>query len=124
VLSARACRTSWSTIHEARVTKFNAKFPDGIELLVRGLRSGLPVAETLGVVAQEVPGPVGEEFKRVVERMKIGRTMEESLQVTADQLGTPSSSSSSSRWRSSARPAATSPRRCRTSPTCCASARR
>ena len=72
-----------------RTNHFNAKFPDGIELLVRGLRSGLPVAETLGVVAQEVPGPVGEEFKAAVERMKIGRTMEESLQVTADKLGTP-----------------------------------
>jgi tight adherence protein B len=70
-----------------RLAKFNAKFPDGIELLVRGLRSGLPVAETLGVVATEVPGPVGEEFKAVVERMKIGRTMEESLQVAADRLG-------------------------------------
>ncbi|HEY6817160.1 MAG TPA: type II secretion system F family protein [Croceibacterium sp.] len=71
-----------------RLNNFNAKFPDGIELLVRGLRSGLPVAETLGVVAHEVPGPVGEEFKAVVERMKIGRTMEESLQVAADRLGT------------------------------------
>jgi tight adherence protein B len=72
-----------------RTNGFNAKFPDGIELLVRGLRSGLPVAETLGVVAHEIPGPVGEEFKSVVERMKIGRTMEEALQVTADKLGTP-----------------------------------
>jgi len=72
-----------------RTNQFNAKFPDGIELLVRGLRSGLPVAETLGVVATEVPGPVGEEFKAAVERMRIGRTMEESLQVTADKLGTP-----------------------------------
>ena len=70
-----------------RLARFNAKFPDAIELLVRGLRSGLPVAETLGVVATEVPGPVGEEFKAVVERMKIGRTMEESLQVAADRLG-------------------------------------
>jgi tight adherence protein B len=72
-----------------RTNAFNAKFPDGIELLVRGLRSGLPVSETLAVVANEIPGPVGEEFKAVVERMKIGRTMEESLQVTADKLGTP-----------------------------------
>ncbi len=72
-----------------RTNGFNAKFPDGIELLVRGLRSGLPVSETMAVVANEVPGPVGEEFKTVVERMKIGRTMEEALQVTADKLGTP-----------------------------------
>ena len=72
-----------------RLNKFNSNFPDAIELMVRGLRSGLPVAETLGVVATEVPGPVGEEFKGAVERMRIGRTMEESLQVTADKLATP-----------------------------------
>ena len=63
-----------------RLDSFNSKFPDGIELLVRGLRSGLPVTETLGVVAAEIPGPVGSEFKGVVERIKIGRTMEEALQ--------------------------------------------
>ena len=78
-----------NTFIKRRTNKFNAKFPDGIELLVRGLRSGLPVAETLGIVASEVPGPVGEEFKAAVERMRIGRSMEESLQVTADKLGTP-----------------------------------
>ena len=72
-----------------RTNQFNAKFPDGIELLVRGLRSGLPVTETLQVVAQEVPGPVGFEFKQVVERIAIGRTMEESLQETADKLNIP-----------------------------------
>ena len=72
-----------------RTNQFNTKFPDGIELLVRGLRSGLPVTETLSVVAQEVPGPVGQEFKGIVERIKIGRTMEESLQETANRLGIP-----------------------------------
>jgi tight adherence protein B len=72
-----------------RTNNFNAKFPDAIELLVRGLRSGLPVTETLAVVAQEIPGPVGEEFKGIVERIKIGRTMEDSLQETADRLGIP-----------------------------------
>lgn len=68
---------------------FTAKFPDAIELLVRGLRSGLPVTETLGVVATEVPGPVGEEFKLVSERIKIGKSMEDALQDTADRLNTP-----------------------------------
>jgi tight adherence protein B len=71
-----------------RINAFNAKFPDAIELLVRGLRSGLPVTETLQVVAQEIPGPVGVEFKAIVDRIKVGRTMEEALQETADRLGT------------------------------------
>lgn len=72
-----------------RIALFTAKFPDAIELLVRGLRSGLPVTETLSVVATEVPGPVGAEFKLVTERIKIGRSMEDALQETADRLNTP-----------------------------------
>ncbi len=72
-----------------RLNAFTVKFPEAIELLVRGLRSGLPVTETLGIVSSEVPGPVGEEFRLVTERIKIGRTMEDALQETADRLGTP-----------------------------------
>lgn len=72
-----------------RVAKFTAKFPDAIELLVRGLRSGLPITETMGVVGHEVDGPVGEEFRSVSDKMKIGRTLDAALQETADRLGTP-----------------------------------
>ncbi len=72
-----------------RINKFNASFPDAIELMVRGLRSGLPISETLGVVASEIGGPVGVEFRGVADKMRIGRTMEAALQETADRLGTP-----------------------------------
>ncbi|MBW6523014.1 type II secretion system F family protein [Sphingomonas sp. RHCKR47] len=72
-----------------RVAKFNTKFPDAIELLVRGLRSGLPISETMSVVGAEVDGPVGEEFRSVSDKMKIGRSMDVALQETADRLGTP-----------------------------------
>jgi tight adherence protein B len=71
-----------------RIKKFNSNFPDAIELMVRGLRSGLPITETLGIVAQEITGPVGLEFRAVADKMKIGRTMEAALQETADRLGT------------------------------------
>src|SRR3990170_1053322 len=72
-----------------RVAKFTSNFPDAIELMVRGLRSGLPITETLGIVATEIQGPVGLEFRAVSDKMKIGRTMEVALQETADRLGTP-----------------------------------
>jgi tight adherence protein B len=71
-----------------RIAKFNSNFPDAIELMVRGLRSGLPITETLGIVASEIQGPVGIEFRMVSDKMKIGRTMEAALQETADRLGT------------------------------------
>ncbi len=74
---------------QRRIGKFTAKFPDAIDLLVRGLRSGLPISETIGVVGHEVEGPVGEEFRSVSDKMKIGRTMDAALQDTADRLGTP-----------------------------------
>jgi tight adherence protein B len=72
-----------------RIKDFVTRLPDAMDLLVRGLRSGLPVTETLGVVAREVPGAVGVEFKLVTDRIKVGRTMEEALQETADRLNLP-----------------------------------
>ncbi len=72
-----------------RLAKFNSYFPDAIDLMVRGLRSGLPISETLGVVASELPNPLGEEFRMCVDKIRIGRTMEAALQEMADRLGTP-----------------------------------
>ncbi len=72
-----------------RIKAFNSKFPDAIELMVRGLRSGLPISETMQIVAEEIPDPVGIEFRMVSDKMKIGRTMDAALQETAQRLGTP-----------------------------------
>src|SRR5262245_4949457 len=73
---------------ERRIKQFNSNFPDAIELMVRGLRSGLPITETLGIVAAEISGPVGVEFRMVADKMKIGRTMEAEIQDTDARLGT------------------------------------
>lgn len=72
-----------------RLADFTSRFPDAIDLLVRGLRSGLPIAETLNAVSTEIPGPVGVEFRQVIERIRIGKSMDAALQETADTLGTP-----------------------------------
>ncbi len=71
-----------------RVNAFNTRFPDAIELMVRGLRSGLPISETLGIVASEVPDPVGMEFRGVSDRIRIGKTMDMALDEAADRIGT------------------------------------
>ena len=78
-----------SKLIKRRIAQFTSKFPDAIELMVRGLRSGLPITETLGIVVSEVPGPVSVEFRSVTDKMRIGRTMEVALQESADRLGTP-----------------------------------
>jgi tight adherence protein B len=77
-----------NSMAKRRIARFITRFPDALELLVRGLRAGLPIAETMGAVASEIDGPVGSEFQAVSDRMKIGRTIEAALQETADRLGT------------------------------------
>ncbi len=72
-----------------RVANFTKRLPDAMELLVRGLRSGLPISETMNVVGAEIPGPIGEEFRMVGDKVRIGRTMDAALQETADRIGTP-----------------------------------
>lgn len=72
-----------------RIANFNAKFPDAIDLMVRGLRSGLPISETLGIVSSEIPDPVGTEFRAVSDRIKIGKTMEQALEETSQKIDTP-----------------------------------
>ncbi|MDX1974294.1 MAG: type II secretion system F family protein [Rickettsiales bacterium] len=61
-------------------------FPDAIDLIVRGLRSGLPVSESMVVVAREVPDPVGMVFTTIVDTMKLGVPLEKALQDTAQSL--------------------------------------
>jgi tight adherence protein B len=61
-------------------------FPDAIDLIVRGLRSGLPVSESLVLVSHEVPDPVGSIFGNISNTMKLGVTMEKALIETAKKL--------------------------------------
>ncbi len=61
-------------------------FPDAIDLIVRGLRSGLPVSESIVLVSTEVPEPVGGIFLTIANTMKLGVTLEKSLQETARRL--------------------------------------
>jgi tight adherence protein B len=61
-------------------------FPDAIDLIVRGLRSGLPVSESLTVVSTEIPDPVGSVFATVSNTMKLGVPMEKALHETAKKL--------------------------------------
>ncbi|HEV3174947.1 MAG TPA: type II secretion system F family protein [Stellaceae bacterium] len=72
-----------------RAKKFTAQFPDAIGLMVRGIKSGLPIAETFVVVAQEVPDPVGMEFRRVSDQIRLGQQMDQALWDCAKRVDTP-----------------------------------
>ncbi len=72
-----------------RKAKFTSQFPEAIDLMVRGLKSGLPVNETIANVAKELPEPTGVEFQRLSDAMRLGKTLEVALWETADRLDTP-----------------------------------
>jgi len=75
-----------SAMAKRRLAKFNNLFPDAIDLMVRGLRSGLPVTECLKAVGREMPDPVGVEFRRVTDEVKFGAKVNEALWATAHRL--------------------------------------
>lgn len=69
-----------------RQSEFTASLPEALDMIVRGVKSGLPVAETIIVVAEEMEGVIAEEFQRVAEDARIGMTLEAALWTSAVRL--------------------------------------
>jgi tight adherence protein B len=74
---------------QRRLNKFTELFPDAIDLMVRGLKSGLPISECINTAAREIIDPVGTEFSNVSDRMRFGVMLEDALWETAERLDTP-----------------------------------
>lgn len=72
-----------------RLKKFTGMFSEAVDLIVRGLKSGLPVQESIQVVGKEIGDPVGVEFREISDALKIGQTIEEALWEAAQRLDTP-----------------------------------
>ncbi len=62
-----------------RQDKFMRTFPEAIDLIVRGLKSGLPVTESIRVVGQEIADPIGVEFRGIADAVKFGKPMIDAL---------------------------------------------
>lgn len=66
--------------------EFLKSFPEAIDLIVRGLRSGLPVSESIVQVATELPEPISSVFTNISNTMKLGVPLEKALLETAKRL--------------------------------------
>jgi len=60
-----------------RQSKFLDEFANSIDVVVRGVKSGLPLNECLNIIARESPSPIKEEFKEVVEQQRVGVPLSE-----------------------------------------------
>jgi tight adherence protein B len=72
-----------------RTRKFVMLLPEALDLIVRGIRSGLPASEALRTISDEIQDPVGSEFREVTDQMRIGVSMDEAMWAAARRLGVP-----------------------------------
>ena len=68
-----------------RVKKFTLLFANAVDVIVRGIRSGLPVGECLNIIARESPEPVAGVFRELVEAQRLGLNLEQAL-ARAEEL--------------------------------------
>lgn len=72
-----------------RLKAFTVQFPEAIDLIVRGLKAGLPVTESIYSVSKEMDDPIAVEFKMITDEIRFGKTMDEALWHAAERLDTP-----------------------------------
>jgi len=74
-IGAIAPRFYVRTQQRKRLQKFNDQLPDMLNLMVNGLRAGYSTMQAMEAISKELPSPINDEFKRVVQEMQIGIPM-------------------------------------------------
>jgi tight adherence protein B len=69
-----------------RINKFVAIFPTALDIVVRGVKAGLPLADTLRIIANETPEPVRSEFRKIVEAQALGLPLQEAVEKMAHRV--------------------------------------
>lgn len=73
-------------LRKRRQEKFLNDFADAIDVMVRGLKAGLPVSEAMKIIASESGDPVGPEFMEVVDGQRIGISLDQGIERMVDRI--------------------------------------
>jgi tight adherence protein B len=73
-------------LRKRRIDRFIANFPNAIDIIVRGVRSGMPLGDTIRVAANESDEPVRGEFRKIVQAMTIGLALPEAVERMARRV--------------------------------------
>ena len=73
-------------LRRRRQNRFLHDFADAIDVMVRGLKAGLPVSDAMKVIAAESGPPVGPEFMEVVEGQRVGITIDQGIERMFDRM--------------------------------------
>jgi len=75
-------------IGKRRMKKFSGEFANAVDVIVRGIRSGLPVHDCFKIIAKEAPLPLGPEFQTLVEGLGVGLTLSQALDKMYERMPT------------------------------------
>lgn len=73
-------------IHKRRMNKFLEEFPNAVDVIVRGVRAGLPINDCLAIISREAKDPVASEFRRIIEVQQMGIPMSEAVTRLYDNV--------------------------------------
>jgi tight adherence protein B len=73
---------------KGRTAKFTAAFSDAIDIIVRGVKSGLPVHDCLKIIGKESPEPLAGEFRMLTENLSMGVPMDAALDKMHERMPT------------------------------------
>ncbi len=73
-------------LRNRRINLFLLEFPNAVDIIVRGVKSGLPLNDCLRIISREAAEPVRSEFVKIVEAQKLGLTIPESVQRLAENI--------------------------------------
>ena len=73
-------------LRKKRQKKFVDEFSNAIDVIVRGVKSGLPVNECLKIIAREAPRPVCDEFHILTEGIRVGLSLEQALERMHERM--------------------------------------
>jgi tight adherence protein B len=71
-----------------RMKKFTEEFPNATDVIVRGIKSGLPVHDCLKVIGKESPEPLASEFRKLVEATGMGMSIDHALEKMYERMPT------------------------------------
>jgi tight adherence protein B len=73
-------------LRRRRQQVFLTDFADAIDIMVRGLKSGLPINDAMRIISTEMPAPVGPEFLEIVEGQRLGITFDQGIDRMYERL--------------------------------------
>ena len=71
-----------------RTKKFTESFSDALDIIVRGIKSGLPVHDCLRIIGAETPEPLAGEFRRLTENIGMGMSIDQALEKMYERMPT------------------------------------